>query len=178
MCIRQASQETQATARKEEEISSPLRPPPPAGGSLPARSHALQTAESLCRSSAHAAAQLEKRAQQCAGDGLSSIPPSPKAVPPYLGGKSEAAPGSHMCAAPHRITKPLRGTQREGHAAHFHPSVRLPNHSSTLARVSRTREVHKPHTSPCHSPLPPLAIVLIITKASLQSLLETKQVTL
>lgn len=150
------------TTRKGEEVSSPPRALPLAGRSLPARSHALQTAESLCRSAAHAAAQLEKRAQQCSRDGLCFLPPPPR--PPGLHphtwvGKSRAAPGSHIRVALPGLHSPSGCTaaQREGHAAHFRApsSAQLSNHHLTLARVSRTREVHKPHQSPCFSPLPP-----------------------
>jgi len=76
-------------------MSSPPRPPL-AGGSLPARGRALQTAESLCRSPAHTIARLEKRAQQCAWmDSASSRhPPSPQGCSPIPGQGRGAAPGS------------------------------------------------------------------------------------
>lgn len=80
----------------------------------PPCSHALQTAESLCGSAARAAARLEQRAQNRAGDAgaASSTPPHPAAtlgaVPPtaagpwiWIGTGTE-----HVCAEPSRRAFP------------------------------------------------------------------------
>lgn len=76
-------------------------------------------------------------------------PPSPRGCTPCTwAGKSRATLGSH---SPSGST----GARWEGHAAHFQPPAQLPSHGLTLPRVSRTREVHKPHQSSPLSHCPP-----------------------
>lgn len=152
------------TTGKREAIRAPL-----SRGSL-RRSRALQTAESLCRSSAHAAAQLEKRAQHSARDRLRRLP---RAVPPpYLGREGQSSARVPPGGAQPGFTQPLLASRKDTQ----HISAPCPASQLCLNSASWTREVHKPQPSPHF--LPVARRLSRSPKGSLQSLTEIKGVTL
>lgn len=146
------------TTGKREAIRAPL-----SRGSL-RRSRALQTAESLCRSSAHAAAQLEKRAQHSARDRLRRLP---RAVPPpYLGREGQSSGRVPPGGAQPGFTQPLLASRKDTQ----HISAPCPASQLCLNSASWTREVHKPQPSPHF--LPVARRLSRSPKGSLQSLTE------
>lgn len=89
-----------------------------------------------------------------------TTPPASGAAPPYLGREEQSSTRLPRSCCPPRLTQPLRlhccpAGRTCSTFPRPPPSAQLSNHHLTLARVSRTREVHKPHQSPCFSPLPP-----------------------
>lgn len=108
------------------------------------------------------------------GTGSASFhPTAPELRPHTRAGKSGAAPVSHL---PDPISgSPAPPGQQEGHTAHFRPLSSFP---STL-RLCLVCQGHVRFTSPSRAPISPgCPSAVTVTKGSLQSLPEIKQVTL